>query len=154
MQWEGRSLRVPSEHDMAAMACMHVFDHHGGEGKYLARHLADLAVLLVPGGVGWADVMARLPAGSGRSSVTASRRLLEGRAPGYRGWVWKMGERAEHWRGVLARQGGSVRELLRVLAPPRSFMARRYEVSPASGWVPFLYLWRPVRGMWRLVTGK
>ena len=38
--------------------------------------------------------------------------------------------------------------------PCPEFMAARYKVAVASPLVPLLYLWRPVRGVWALVTGR
>ena len=152
---EGRMLRVPSAADMAAIACVHVFGNHEGEEQYHPRHLADLTVLIGSGATSWDEVARTVSPAVGRKAVTASRRLLEGRSIG---WLdaarRKMQDRVEHWQGVLSWQGDGLAGALRILFPARPYMASRYGVRPESMLLPLLYAWRPVRGVWRLVTGR
>jgi hypothetical protein len=151
VSWQMRALRIPSGPDLAAMLCLHVFDHHGGLDEYLLRHLADLAVLMGSGGIRWSDVESRV-AGTNREAVDASRRLLEEGATGFAAWRHVIAVRARSWAHLAARPEPGV--LMTAVFPPRSFMASRYGVAPESRLLPLLYLWRPVRGVWRFVTGR
>jgi hypothetical protein len=155
VEWQGRALRIPSAADLGAIACLHVFDHHRGDEIFLARHLADLAVVVGAGGSTWEEVAARVPPGEGRAALQASRRLLEAGPPGRLGaWRRAVGLRTAHWAGVFARAGASPEATFRILFPARPFMAARYRVSERSPLFPLLYLWRPVRGIWALGTGR
>ena len=61
-----RKLRIPAAADLGAMACLHVFDSHGGLSDYLSRHLADIAVLIDSGrGPAWSEVAMRIPCALG-----------------------------------------------------------------------------------------
>jgi hypothetical protein len=55
---------------------------------------------------------------------------------------------------VIAGNASSPSGLVRILFPARGYMATRYRVPEDSALLPFLYLWRPVRGLWALVTGR
>jgi hypothetical protein len=155
VSWQGRHLRIPSAADLSAGACMHVFDHHDGREKFLPRLLGDLAVTVGAGAVTWKDVEAPMPPGGARKSLEAGRRLLdEGPTPGLAAWRHALGVRAGHWRDVFEVQGRSPGGLVRVLFPAREYMATRYGVSRTSPLLPLLYLWRPLRGAWGLVTGR
>jgi hypothetical protein len=155
VEWQGRALRIPSAADLAAGVCLHVFDHHGGREAFVARHLADLSVVVGSGAVTWDEVAERMPAGRESRSLAASRRLLERGPPGvaeaYRRAVQV---RAGHWMNVIAGNASSPSGLVRILFPARGYMATRYRVPEDSALLPFLYLWRPVRGLWALVTGR
>ena len=72
--WQGRSLRIPSVADLAAGACMHVFDHHEGQEKFVLRLLGDLAVTVGAGATSWNEVERRM-------APRASRRARRGLAP-------------------------------------------------------------------------
>jgi len=150
--WQGRALGIPAVADLVAMACRHVFDYHGGLKPYLLRHLADLAVVMGTGTTTWNDVATCLEPGASRGSLDASRHLLEEGRSGFADWRLVIGARASHWMD-LARRGEPV-VLRRAIFPPRSFMEGRYGVPPGSKLVPLLYVWRPVRGAWRFVTGR
>jgi hypothetical protein len=151
VSWQMRALRIPSGPDLAAMLCLHVFDYHGGLGEYLLRHLADLAVLMGAGATRWSDVESRV-AGANREAVEASRRLLAEGDTGFAAWRHVIGVRARSWAHLAARPEPGV--LKTAVFPPRSFMASRYGLAPESRLLPLLYLWRPVRGAWRFVTGR
>jgi hypothetical protein len=152
VSWQMRALRIPSEPDLAAMICLHVFDYHGGLDEYVLRHLADLAVLMGKGTTRWNEVEARVESGVSQAAVDASRRLLEEGGTGFAAWRHVIGVRARGWAHLAARPEPGV--LMTVVFPPRSFMANRYGVAPDSRLLPLLYLWRPVRGAWRFVTGR
>jgi len=150
--WGTEALRIPSVTDLAATACLHVFEYHGGQQEYLARHLADVAVLMGPDGIPWDRVEACIGDGPGRAGVRASRRLLEDGHLGVADWSHHLGVRARGWARLVATR--DTRVLLRAVFPPRAFMTTRYGVDPRSKFLPLLYLWRPVRGAWRFVTGR
>lgn len=150
--WRTETLRIPSAPDLAAMACLHVFEYHGGQREYLPRHLADIAVLMSFGGSRWGDVEACIGDGPGRWGMNVSRRLLEDDHFRYGEWRHQVGARARGWVKLFAMLDGGVR--LRVVFPPRAFMAGRYGVDLESKLLPLLYLWRPVRGAWRFLTGR
>ena len=153
--WQGRQLRIPSTADLAAGACMHVFDHHDGREKFLLRLLGDLAVTVGAGRVTWKDVEARMPPGGTRKSLEAGRLLLdEGPTVGLAAWRHALGVRAGHWHDVFVSRGRSRADLSHILFPAREYMATRYRISRTSPLLPLLYLWRPVRGIWALVTGR
>jgi len=155
VEWQGRSLRIPPGDDLGAMAGLHVFDHHAGDAKFLLRHLADLAVVIGPGSVEWDEIEARVVPGGGGAAIEASRRLLEVGPPGrLEAWRRAIGLRTAHWAGIFAKVGPSPAAAFRILFPARPFMAARYRVSEGSPLLPLLYLWRPVRGIWALVTGR
>lgn len=153
--WQGRQLRIPSVADLAAGACMHVFDHHDGREKFLPRLLADLAVTVGAGAATWDEVRARMPQRGSRDALGASRRLLEqGPVGGLATWRHALRVRAKHWGAVFASHGRSPKDFARILFPARGYMATRYRISETSPLVPLLYLWRPLRGFWALVTGR
>jgi hypothetical protein len=152
VSWQMRALRIPSEPDLAAMICLHVFDYHEGLAEYVQRHLADLAVLMGAGATRWSEVEARVESGVSRGAVDASRRLLEDGGTGFAAWCHVIGVRARGWAHLAARPEPGV--LMTVVFPPRLFMASRYGLAPDSRLLPLLYLWRPVRGAWRFVTGR
>ena len=153
--WQGRSLRIPSVADLAAGACMHVFDHHEGQEKFVLRLLGDLAVTVGAGATSWNEVERRMAPRASRRALEASRHLLqEGPTRGLGAWRHAVRVRARHWGGVFASHGQSPAASARILFPAREFMAARYRVPVSSPILPLLYLWRPVRGIWALVTGR
>ncbi len=152
VNWQGRAIRIPASPDLAAMLCLHVFTYHGGLEEYRARHLADITVLMGAGAVRWEEVEARVEKEPDRAAVRMSRVLLDGTDDGLRGWRYVVGVRAGGWWKLLRRRDPGA--LLAAVFPPRDFMAGRYHVHPESKLLPLLYLWRPVRGAWRFVTGR
>jgi hypothetical protein len=120
----------------------------------LSRHLADLAVLVGSGAVGWEEVRVGMPVGQERA-LAFSRGLLErgppGRVDALRHAILIRGR---NWATVLAGNGPAPASFLRVLFPARPYMARRYGVDPRSRLVPLLYVWRPIRGAWGFLTGR
>ncbi len=153
--WQGRELRIPSAGDLAAGACLHVFDHHGGAAKLVSRHLADLAVVVGAGAVGWDEVAARVPPGTRSFALEASRDLLDIGPPGpLRSAGHALRMRAGTWAEVFSGDGLFPASAFRVLFPARAYMARRYGVSSESRLIPLLYLWRPLRGAWGFLTGR
>ena len=153
--WQGRTLRIPSAVDLAAGACLHVFDHHEGREKFVPRLLGDLAVTVGAGAATWGEVEARMAPHGSRRALEAARLLLqEGAARGIPAWRHAVRVRARHWEDVFARQGRSPAGFARILFPAREYMATRYRVPRSSPVLPLLYLWRPVRGAWSLLTGR
>jgi hypothetical protein len=153
--WQGRELRIPSAADLAAGACLHVFDHHGGEAKFASRHLADLAVVVGAGVVGWDEVAARVPPGTRSFALEASRDLLDRGPPGpLRAAGHSLRMRAGTWAQVFSGDGSFKASAFRVLFPARAYMALRYGVSSESRLIPLLYFWRPIRGAWGFLTGR
>lgn len=55
------TLRVPSPADLAAGACLRVYELRYGREKFLLRLLADLAVVVGPGTIIWMEVEAHMP---------------------------------------------------------------------------------------------
>ncbi len=153
--WQGRTLRIPSAVDLAAGACLHVFDHHEGREKFVPRLLGDLAVTVGSGAATWGEVEARMAPHGSRRALEAARLLLQkGAARGLPAWRHAVRVRARHWEEVFARQGRSPAGFARILFPAREYMATRYRVPRSSPVLPLLYLWRPVRGAWSLLTGR
>jgi hypothetical protein len=145
VEWQGRRLRIPSAADLAAGACMHVFDHHDGREKYVPRLLGDLAVTVGTGATTWDEVRERISPQAGRVALETSRRLLEEGPPrGLLAWRHAILVRARHWGGVFADGGRS----------PFGFARILFRIPESSPLLPLLYLWRPVRGIWSLVTGR
>lgn len=153
--WQGRSLRIPSRGDVGAIACLHVFDAHHGAGRFLWRHLGDLAVVIGNGGATWEEIEQHWPGGVDRTALRLSRHLLE---------VGPPGPVEAAWRAIAGRRGAVMaylelgdpasRSRLRMLFPARAFMASRYDVPEDSPLLPLLYLWRPLRGVWGMLTGR
>jgi hypothetical protein len=153
--WNGSPLRVPSAPDLALSACIHVFDNHAGEARFLPRHLADLSVLLLPGSLGWPEVERLAGSGAARTSVALSRELLERGPPASaRASLHAARARARGWSRVIAGRDPGAATLLRLVFPARAYMATRYGVDERSPLVPLLYLWRPVRGLWTVLRGR
>ncbi len=152
VSWQGWELRIPSAPDLAVMLCRHVFDYHGGLKEYLARHLADMAVLMGTGAAVWSDLEVRVGSRSSLVALTASRFLVEDGRVGSAARRHVLGVRTRVWVNLITRQ--EPRVVMRAVFPPRSFMSGRYGVHPTSRMLPLLYLWRPVRGAWRFVTGR
>jgi hypothetical protein len=154
--WQGRTLCIPSAADLAGIACAHVFETHHALSQMVPRHLADLAALFGTGATGWAEVEALHGGGSGGRWLRASRALLEAdAATPLDAWASTSVARAGVLAGKLA--GGWRRSpgaALRVLFPDRAYMAFRYGVDARSPWLPLLYLWRPVRGAFFVLTGR
>lgn len=143
--WEGRALRIPSAADLTNIACRHVLEWHGGDERFLPRHLADLSVLVGAGAVTWDEVAALGPA-EGAPALRLSRELLGGRAPS-RLVAAALASTAYVKRkaALLGRSWRrSPRAVLRVLFPDRRYMAHWYGVrldAPRlQRW--FFYLWR------------
>jgi len=154
-QWQGRQLRIPSPADLAVVACVHVFVFHLGAETFLLRHLADLAVIFGSGATDWEEVAAKAPRDEGDLALRASRRLLVTESPAFlEAWRDVTALRIASWTRTFAREGGSIHAAVRMLFPTRSFMASRYDLHPQSRLIPVLYLWRPVRGLWALLTGR
>lgn len=155
VEWQGCRLRIPSAADIAAGACMHVFEHHDGREKFILRLLGDLAVTIGAGAATWGEVEARMIPGGSRKALDASRRLLEEGPPrGLAAWRHAVRVRAQHWEEVFARHGRSPADVMRILFPARGYMATRYRWPEDSPVLPLLYLWRPVRGIWALLSGR
>jgi hypothetical protein len=155
VEWQGRILRIPSAADLAAGACMHVLDHHDGREKFIPRLLGDLSVTVGAGAVTWDEVRERMAPQAGRAVLETARRLLEvGPARGLPAWRHALVVRSRHWGEVFAGQGRSPASFARILFPAREYMAARYQLPESSPVLPLLYLWRPVRGIWSLVTGR
>lgn len=155
VEWQGRFLRIPSVADLVAGTCVHVFEHHLGEEKFLLRATADLAVTVGRGAVTWRDVATSIVEGADPSAVASSRRLLSDDGPGAARAYWLgFKYRVRHWVHVIRREAASPRRAARVLVPAPSFMALRYGVPERSPLLPMLYLWRPVRGLWKVVSGR
>jgi hypothetical protein len=153
--WNGAPLRIPSAPDLALSACLHVFDNHAGEPRFLPRHLADLAVLLLPGPLGWPEVERLAGRGAGRAAVDLSRELLERGPPSsLRASLHAMRARARGWSRVIGGRNPGPASLFRLVLPARAYMATRYGVDERSPVVPLLYLWRPVLGAWTVLRGK
>ncbi len=155
VRWQGRSLRIPGAADLAAGLCLHVFAGHPRCEPFLPRHLADLAVLFAGGSIGWDDVARVAPGSAGRVAIARSRRLLEVGDPG---WL-AISEQAirvrwNDWKKVALSEGAPQGHVVRLVFPAREYMAQRYGVSPTSPWLPLLYAWRPLRGIWGLLSGK
>jgi hypothetical protein len=155
VEWQGRQLRIPSAADLAAGACMHVFDHHDGRQKFIQRLLGDLSVTIGAGAATWGEVEVRMTPGGSRKALDASRRLLEEGPPrGLAAWRHAVRVRVQHWEEVFASHGRSPADVMRILFPARGYMATRYRCPENSPMLPLLYLWRPVRGFWALVSGR
>ena len=153
--WQGWKLQVPSGPDLAFGICLHVFAHHADASRLLLRHLVDLSILFGQGKVDWSDVEARASTRRARSAVRASRELLEQGAPGIvaaqaRSLVIRFNSRATVIRAV----GNSPSAMWRMAFPAREYMVHRYRVPESSVLFPLLYLWRPLRGAWKLFTGR
>jgi hypothetical protein len=162
----GSSLRVAAPADLLAIACQHVVHGHGGDPRFLLRHVADLHALLATSDVRWEEARALHP-GAGAALDEALRLLRDAGRPGGR-------ERASgparvtsfggprplllRWRVLARRLSASWRrspaDAARWFFPARAFMAARYRVAEGSALMPLLYLFRPLRGAWRLVTGR
>jgi hypothetical protein len=150
------ALTVAGLDDTLGLLCRHVMVQHAAEADHLPRHLADVAALLAAGAS--AEVAAARFDGDGAGSVAASLALLEAarRGAGRAARVWsplwgpldRLRVRLVEYRGAAGAGP------LAMLFPARRYMAQRYGVAQGSPLLPLLYLWRPVRGLVKLVTGR
>jgi hypothetical protein len=155
VEWQGRRLRIPSAADLAAGASIHVFGHHHGEERFLPRALADLAVTVGRGAATWEQVRERAFGGEGAAAVASARKLLAEGPPGaVAAFRRGLALRVRDWARVIAREARSPVKVARVLFPAPSFMALRYGVPERSLLLPALYVWRPIRGLWKVVSGR
>jgi hypothetical protein len=153
--WQGRVLRIPSVPDLGAGACLHVFAHHGGAAPFIHRHLADLAVLVGSGAVTWDEIDKCMPGRSGRAALVLSRALLDHGSTAGAGWLLNSLEvRYRNWTSAFRFRRRTGTGGIRILFPARTYMAARYGVPVTAPWLPLLYLWRPIRGVWSTVTGR
>jgi hypothetical protein len=152
----GGALTVTGLDDTLAMLCRHVMVQHAAEAGHLPRHVADVAALLAAGAS--AEVAAARGDGDGVGSVAASLALLEaarrGTGRAARAWspVWGPLDRLRV--RLVAYRGAAGAGPLAMVFPARRYMAQRFGVAPGSPLLPLLYLWRPVRGVVKLVTGR
>jgi Uncharacterised nucleotidyltransferase len=156
VEWLGRTVWVASPSDLLGVACHHVLDGHRADRRFRPRHLADCALLLRAGARGVAA--ASLP--DAARPVRESLRLLEAAEAGDLDAARRMLSTAASRAGARLvaldklRRGALDGPGLKLLFfPARSYLAWRYGVPRSSPLLPLLYLWRPIRGCWRLVTG-
>jgi hypothetical protein len=145
-EWGGRTLNAASPSDLLSIACYHVFVGHSGERRFRPRHLADCAVLIANGA---AAAAAALLAGA----ADAVTRSLEAVGSGDQGGILVTAASDAGLRMERLVSAARARPFS-LFFPDRDYMARRYRVSRRSRLLPLLYLWRPVRGAWRVVTGR
>lgn len=161
-------IRCPSAEDVMAMICEHALVHHRDQLMPLPRLAADLQAL---GDLGAdsarAQVLWDAEAGDAvREGLgLLAETLASARRPGVfgRGRVerlfsplWRQANLAwfalRDWANAPRVFAGAVeRNGWRAVIPARSYMAARYGVSPTSPVLPFLYVWRPLRGAVKLV---
>jgi len=154
VEWMGRRLRIPSVADLVAGASLHVFEHHQGSQMFLQRLLADLAVTVGAGTVTWGRVAEVASDPASRDAVEASRKLLEeGPATSAEAYRNGLALRVRHWLNVI-REESSPGAVARTFFPAPAYMARRYGVPERSPLLPMLYVWRPIRGLWGLISGR
>jgi hypothetical protein len=155
VRWQGRNLRIPSPADLAAGLCLHVFSHHVSPTPFLPRHLADLSVLVGSGAVTWEAIAERMPGGSCDPALGSSRELLENGSTSRMAVLRQVVRvRTSNWRDTFESAASGPGGRLRVVFPARGYMAMRYQVRESSPLIPLLYLWRPVRGIWSILTGR
>jgi hypothetical protein len=144
--WSGRTLRIAARDDLLGLACEHVHVEHRWDRRFRPRHAADCAVLLAAGADPRAGAQLPGAAEAVRSSLAIlsgdSRRLLVSRASAAMDRAWGL------WRA--AALGGAAH----MFFPDRDFVSARYGVRRSSRLLPLLYLWRPLRSAWRVMTGR
>lgn len=152
----GAVLTVPGLDDTLGLLCRHVMVQHAAEADHLPRHVADVAALLRAGAR--ADVAAARFDADGRGAVASSLALLEAARQGTgraaRAWSPAWGP-LDRLRVRLQEYGAAARASpLEMLLPARRYMAQRYGVPAGSPLLPLLYLWRPLRGVVKLLLGR
>lgn len=152
----GGALTVPGLDDSLGLLCRHVMVQHAAGADHLPRHVADVAALLRAGAS--AEVAAARFDGDGRASVAGSLSLLgaarRGTGRAARAWSPLQGP-LDRLRVRLVEYGGAAEAgALGMVFPTRRYMAQRYGVAAGSPLMPLLYLWRPVRGVVKLVLGR
>jgi hypothetical protein len=162
--WQGHRLALTDPGDLAGMLCAHVFEHHRGDWRFRARHVADLeAIEAASGPIDWALLRTRYddrPAREARALLEAARREAAGgpRAPRRHGlldergrWDRLAGALRGHHPVVEAWEVGGPRAALRLFLPTRRYMEARYGVRPGSPVVLLLYPLRLARALVRKV---
>jgi len=153
--WNGRTLRIPSAADLGSIACLHAFDGHVGESRILLRHLADLAVVIGTGAASWDEVVASTTAGEGAVALAESIRMFDTGSPDrFQVWRHAVALRTVYWMRLFAGAGTSSSAIWRIVLPSRQYMAAAHGLAPESKLLPLFYLWRPIRGLWALTTGR
>jgi hypothetical protein len=155
--WRGGGLRVPSLEDLLGVACTHALGAHRADGRFVPRHVADVAVLVAAGAdPGRAErlhpgpeVRESLALVAAARAGDAMRVVAPPRANGVARVVAR--GRASVTAAAAARRRG---ELARLLFPARAFLAARYRVGASSPWIPLLWAWRPVRAAIRVLAGR
>lgn len=156
-------VRIPSPEDLLGVAAWHALVHHRHELAHVPRLVADVHALLALG-ADPAAAAARHDARDGGAVARALSLLAGARAAAAR--PSRLGtlpaERPlSRARRAAARAAGAWRSgatrLWRspsgLLFPPRRFMAARYGVPERSPLLPLLYVYRPLRGVFRALTG-
>ncbi len=142
--------------DTLGLLCRHVMVQHAAAADHLPRHVADVAALL-RAGADPAVARARFD-DDGRPSVDRSVALVEaarrGEGPAARAWspLWAPLDRLRV--RLVEYAGAAGAGPLAMLLPSRRYMAQRYGVPPGSARLPLLYLWRPLRGVVKLLLGR
>lgn len=162
--WQGRRLVLADPGDLAGMLCAHVFEHHRGDWRFHARHVADLEAIEAAGGpIDWALLRARYgdrAARESRALLEAARQEAAGgpRAPRRLGlfdepgrWDRLAGALRTKRPVVAAWETGGPRAALRMFFPSRRYMEARYGVRPGSPVVLLLYPLRLARALVRKV---
>jgi hypothetical protein len=142
--------------DTLGLLCRHVMIQHAAAADHLPRHVADVAALL-RAGADPAVAGARFD-DDGRPSVARSLALVEaarrGAGPAARAWspLWAPLDRLRV--RLVEYRGAAGAGPLAMLFPSRRYMAQRYGVPAGSPRLPLLYLWRPLRGVVKLLVGR
>lgn len=142
--------------DTLGLLCRHVMVQHAAAADHLPRHVADVAALL-RAGADPAVAGARFD-DDGRASVARSLALVEaarrGEGPAGRAWspLWSPLDRLRV--RLVEYRGAAGAGPLAMLLPSRRYMAHRYGVPAGSPRLPLLYLWRPLRGVVKLLLGR
>ena len=152
----GGLLRAPDLEDTLGLLCRHVMVQHAADAAHLPRHVADVAALLGAGAR--PEVAAARFDADGRGAVAASLLLLEearrGQGRAARAWSPILGPLDRLRVRLVEYRGAAGAGPLAMLFPSRRYLAERYGVAQGSPLLPLLYLWRPLRGVVKLLTGR
>jgi hypothetical protein len=157
-------VRIPSTEDLLGIAAWHALVHHRHDLAHRPRLVADLHLLLALGAdaavaAARHDTPAEHPVADALALLESAR--VAAAHPSRFGTLAAEQPLSPARRAIAKARGAwrsNTSRLLRAPAalffPPRRFMAARYGVPERSPLLPLLYLYRPLRGLFRSLTGK
>jgi hypothetical protein len=171
LSWRLQPIACPSQEDLLALACEHVLVHHREELVHIPRLVLDLHAL-VSAGTSPAKAM-ELWGGNLKDVVRSGLALLEearvstvtptrvGRRRAERplSLLWIATNELHLVALKVARAPRLFLEAVRThgwrtVFPAPAYMASKYGVSERSLLLPALYVWRPIKGAFRMIIRR